>query len=84
MNYAVKWHPQAFKILKKLPDILIQRVLSKMDIVMQDPFHFLEHYEGENLYKLRIGDYRALIEVNSEQKLLLVQVFDHRAKVYKR
>ena len=84
MNYAVKWHPQAFKILKKLPDILIQRVLSKMDAVIQDPFRFLERYEGENLYKLRIGNYRALIEVNPEQKLLLIQVFDHRARVYNR
>ena len=84
MNYTIKWHPQAFKVLKRLPKSIIQRVLDKLDEVMKDPFRSLEHFEKENIYKLRIGHYRALIEINSEQKSLLVKVFDHRGKVYKR
>ena len=82
MNYTLKWHPQAFKVLEKLPKEIIQRVLNKFDLVIEDPFRFLEHYEGENLFKLRIGDYRALVEVNIQNKIILVKVFDHRSKVY--
>jgi len=51
---------------------------------MNDPFRFLEHYEGGRLYKLRIGYYRALIDIDPDQKMLLIKVFDHRSKVYKR
>ena len=82
MTYTLKWHPQAFKVLNKLQKETIQRVLDKFDLVVEEPFRFLEHYEGENLFKLRIGDYRALVEVNIRNKILLVKVFDHRSKIY--
>ena len=82
MTYVLKWHPQAFKVLEKLQKEIIRRVLNKFDLVIEEPFRFLEHYEGENLFKLRIGDYRALVEVNIQNKILLVKVFDHRGKVY--
>ena len=82
MTYTLKWHPQAFKVLDKLQKETIQRVLDKFDLVIEEPFRFLEHYEGENLFKLRIGDYRALVEVNIQTKILLVKIFDHRSKIY--
>ena len=84
MSYTLKWHPQAFKVLKKLSKDIIQRVLDKFDIVIEEPFKYLEHYEGKDLFKLRIGNYRALVKVNFEEKMLLVQVFDHRSKIYNR
>lgn len=84
MSYGLKWHPQAYKSLERLPKQLIQRVLRKFDAVIEDPFRYLEHFEGEGVYKLRIGEYRALIAVNEENKLLLVQAFDHRSRIYKR
>ncbi|MEW5897251.1 MAG: type II toxin-antitoxin system RelE/ParE family toxin [Nanoarchaeota archaeon] len=50
----------------------------------ENPFHFLEHYEGQDYYKYRIGDYRALIDVDFSAKLLKVQVLDHRRVIYKK
>jgi len=41
----------------------------------------LEHYEGQG-YKLRIGDYRALIDVDNQRKILFVRVFDKRGRIY--
>ena len=84
MTYAIKWHLQAYKVLRKLPKNIIERELCKVDRIVEDPFRFIEHYEGKNLYKLRIGNYRALIEVNHEKRLLLIKVFDHRSKIYQR
>lgn len=84
MTYAIKWHPQAYKVLRRLPKSIIERVLSKMDKIIEDPFRFLEHFEGKDLYKLRIGNYRALITINYEKRLLLVKVFDHREKIYQK
>ena len=84
MSYALKWHPIAYKTLTKLPKDIIQRVINKFDNVVVEPFRYLEHFEGSRLYKLRIGDYRALIEVDLNNQLLLVKVFDHRSRVYKK
>ncbi len=57
----IEWHSQAFKNLENLPKQLIEHILKKMERVAENPFRYLEHYEGEQVYKLRIGDYRALI-----------------------
>ena len=82
MSFRIEWHPKASKNLAKLPKDTIKRVLSKMDEVKEDPFRSLEHFEGQNFYKLRIGDYRALIDVDFQNKVLKVQVFDKRGRVY--
>ncbi len=83
MIFQVDWHPQAAKNLSKLPKEQIKRVLDKFDEVKEDPFRYLEHFAGEKVYKLRIGDYRALIDVDFVTKMLNVQVFDKRGRVYK-
>lgn len=83
MSYLIKWSPQAFKFLEKLPKQISERILKKLDEVKEDPFRFLEHYEGE-YYKLRIGDYRALIDVDFDKNVLLIQVLDKRGRIYKR
>jgi len=59
-------------------------VLDKFDEIGNDPFRYLEHYEGSELYKIRIGGYRALAEVIIKDKLILIKVFDKRGRVYKR
>ena len=84
MAWAVKWHPKAYQILKKLPKEILQRVINKIDAVKEEPFRFLEHYEGKKVYKLRIGDYRALIDIDFQNKLLLIRIFDHRSRIYDR
>ena len=67
-----------------LPKELIKRVLNRVDKVKEDPFRFLEHFEGgEKVYKLRVGDYRALVDVDFEKRVLSIQVFDKRGRVYR-
>lgn len=81
--YEIIWHPKAAKYVEKLPREIARRILNKCDEVAEDPFLYLEHFEGGG-YKLRIGDYRALIEVNFVRKVLLIKVFDKRGRIYER
>lgn len=82
MTFQVEWHPKACKNLSRLPPELIKRILKKVDEVKEDPFRYLEHFEGENVYKLRIGNYRALIEIDFKNNILYIQVFDKRGRIY--
>lgn len=84
MIYVIRWHPNAEAFLKKLPAEIARRIVRKLDRVAHVPFRFLEHYEGQDFYKLRIGDYRALIDVDMENKILFVQVVGHRKNIYER
>ena len=71
------------RFLQKLEKQVAERILNKLDKIALDPFHYLEHYEG-NSYKLRIGDYRIIIDINQRDKILTIQVFDNRGRVYKK
>jgi len=84
MSYSIEWDPKPFKFLNKLPKEVAMRILRKLDSVKENPFRYLEHYEGEDVYKLRIGDYRMLIDIDFENKILTIQVFDKRGRIYKR
>lgn len=83
MSYSIKWKPQPLKFLNKLQKSIALRVWDKLDKLKENPFRYLKHYESKG-YKLRIGIYRALIDVNSEKKILTIQVFDKRERIYKK
>lgn len=83
MNYSVKVDKKVQDFLDKLPQDVALRIVNKLEQIKENPFHFLEHYEGE-YYKLRIGDYRGLIDVDFNKKILFVRIFDKRGRVYKR
>ncbi len=81
MVYEVIWHPKAAKYVERLPKDIAKRILKKLDEVAENPFVYLEHFEGEG-YKLRIGDYRALIDADLQEKILRIRVFDKRGRIY--
>ncbi|MBT6774249.1 type II toxin-antitoxin system RelE/ParE family toxin [Candidatus Woesearchaeota archaeon] len=83
MTFSINWHPKTQDFLRKSPKHIAIRISKKVRSIKDKPFHFLEHYEGENVYKLRIGDYRALIDVDFTEKVLFVLHLEHRKKVYK-
>jgi len=83
MSYSIEWDQKAFKFLDKLQKDLGLRILDKLEEIKENPFRYLEHYEGEG-YKLRIGDYRALIDVDSKKRILFVRVLDKRGRIYKK
>ena len=83
MTYSVKLSKNAEKFLDKLPKNIALRILNKLEEIKDNPFRYLEYYEWEG-YKLRIGDYRALIDVDFDRKILFVRIIDKRGRIYKR
>ena len=83
MTYSIDWNPKAKKFLRKLPKEISKRIVLEVRFIKENPFNYLEHYEWNDFYKLRVGDYRLLIDVNHEHKELKVQVVGHRKDIYK-
>jgi len=84
MIYSVKLHPKVDKFLKKCEQSLTERIRTKLKLLESEPFRYLEHYEAKDIYKLRIGDYRALVDIDTLRKIVFVRVLDHRSRIYKR
>lgn len=83
MNYKIELGPKAEKVIIKLSQDISLRIINRLKRLEENPFRYLEHYEGDG-YKFRIGDYRALIDADIENKILVVRVLDKRGRIYKR
>ena len=84
MSFEVKFSKGATKFLRKLDKNVLDRIKSKFREVSKNPFRYLEHFEGQDWFKLRIGFFRALIDIDLERRILFVRVFDKRGRIYKR
>ena len=84
MDYSIKWSPQSSSFLDGLQKDIAKRILKKLDEVIENPFRYLNHYEVDEGYKLRIGNYRAIIDVDFQNKILFIRILDKRGRIYKR
>ncbi len=81
MRYEIKFKPRATKDLQALTSDIRQRVVAKIE-VMQDGLSGdvkrLTDFTPE--YRLRVGDYRVLFEVDGNQ--IVVYRVKHRRDAY--
>ena len=84
MVWVVSLSPDVQNFLKKIDSQIEKRIKKGLKKLETDnPFHFLEHYEGDDYYKYRIGNYRALVDPDFSNKIIRVRVLDHRSVIYK-
>ncbi len=81
--YKIEFSKQATKFIRNLQEDIKERIKQKFIRIKLNPFRYLEHYEGDYDYKLRIGDYRSLIDIDFKRKILFVRVMDNRGRIYK-
>jgi mRNA interferase RelE/StbE len=81
MSYNIEFSSTCKKFLKQLNKDVALRILEKFEEIKENPFRYIDHYEGK-YYKVRIGDYRALMDIDFERKILFVRVFDKRGRIY--
>ncbi len=84
MTFSVELHPRVEAFLEKLEPLVAERIRAKLRHLKDDPFRFLKHYAEANVYKLRVGQYRALVEVDKKESVVYVQHMDHRKRIYKK
>jgi mRNA interferase RelE/StbE len=76
--------PQADEQLADLNSEARKRILKKLDEATEWTDHRLEPLTGYPYYKLRAGDYRAIIDWDRETDVLTVLAVGHRRNVYDR
>ena len=81
MTYEVYLLPKANKKLEKFPDA--ERIKEKLKTLKNFPNVRNVIKIGENLYRMRIGDYRALFKVYEKEKVIDVINVNVRGRIYK-
>lgn len=83
MSYTIIWSPKSKKRLKKLEQKITISIIKKVEEIKTNPLHFLERLTKIKAFKLRVGDYRIIIDIKRNEKKLDVLILGHRKDVYK-
>jgi mRNA interferase RelE/StbE len=88
LTWSVEWDDRARRELRQL-DRQVQRTIlryfSERIATEDDPRRFgkpLRH-ELQGLWRYRIGDYRAVCQIENDHLVVLVLAVDHRRQVYR-
>jgi len=76
---VIIWHCR--DDLLKLEPSLRKRIINKVKTIQNNPYHYVEKLSGFPFYKLRIGDYRVILEIKQDLHVIMVA---HRSVVYKK
>jgi len=83
MKYKIKVEKRAVQELDKLDQIISRRLIKDIKELREGIEHKdVKRLKGSSLYRLRIGNYRVILEIIED--LIKVLKVGHRKNVYKR
>ncbi|MFH1432222.1 MAG: type II toxin-antitoxin system RelE/ParE family toxin [archaeon] len=85
MMFGIKYSSQALKFLKSADKVLAKRLIEKIESLQEKPvLHDTKILEGssEKMFRVRVGSYRILYEVDHENKVIGIVKIDKRSRVY--
>lgn len=84
MSYSVILKDSAERELDRLPSALHARIVQKLRSLESTPRPSgVKKLQGHQGYRIRVGDYRILFEVDDRQRLVYVYSVAHRKEVYR-
>ena len=81
--YDVYFTDTSIKQLKKIEKGIQKRIIAAIERIRIRPESFVKRLVGEPYYKLRVGDYRVIIDINKGKMIIMVIFIGHRKKIYK-
>jgi len=80
--FQIELTETAKDFLKKLQKKDVEIILNKIYSIRENPYRFLKRLQGEKLWRLRVGDYRAVVDVIVSMNKIMVIRIGHRKNVY--
>ncbi|TKB82095.1 MAG: type II toxin-antitoxin system RelE/ParE family toxin [Nitrospira sp.] len=85
MRYRLAIKPSASRELERLDDQVLRRVDEAILKLAENPRpHGAKKLSGVPLYRIRVGTFRIVYEVNDAQHLVTVVTIGHRREVYRK
>jgi mRNA interferase RelE/StbE len=86
MPYRIELTHRAEKDLDRLPTDVKIRIIHKIETLSENPRpHGVEKLSGEEgFYRIRVGDYRVIYEIQDDVILVLVLRLGHRSDIYRK
>ena len=83
MTYAVVFSQTAEKQLKKLDKNRQERILLSLERIKVRPYDFVKKLSGYPYFRLRVGDYRVILDIKNKELIVFIIEIGHRKNIYK-
>lgn len=82
--YSAIYDDVALQDLGKIEKKTRKRIFEKIHSTKENPFHYFEKLTSRDEFKLRVGDYRVIADIDEKTKRISILFIDHRKNVYKK
>ena len=84
--YKVVYKKAAIKAMAKMPEGIRSKMTDTLEMIAEDPNAYQgdwKHLSGSPYWRLRLGGYRAICDLQEDQLVLLVVKAGPRGDIYK-
>ncbi|MFH1095593.1 MAG: type II toxin-antitoxin system RelE/ParE family toxin [Candidatus Micrarchaeota archaeon] len=82
MRWELVYSPASRQWLRGCERVVSEALVRKLGSCRENPHHFFERLAGLPYYKLRVGDYRVIADLQEQIRIIAVLHVGHRKKVY--
>jgi mRNA interferase RelE/StbE len=86
IKYQIRFKLSSAKEFKNLPSNIQKRIEEVLEKMIENPriSGVIKLRGDDKLYRIRVGDYRLVFEIDDSEKLIKITRIRHRQDVYKK
>ena len=84
MTYEIIFSDKALRQIKKLEKNVQERIIAVLERIRIRPETYVTKLVGDPGYKLRVGDYRVILDIDNKILRILILKVGHRKNTYDR
>ncbi len=83
--WQITYHKSAVRALGRMPRNVARRIRDRIEQLAQNPYapdNNVARLQGRDGYRLRVGDWRVIYDLNDDQLIVLILEIGSRGSVY--
>lgn len=80
--FQIQYSSEAVVQLRKLESIAAKRIIKKIESSLNDPHTVFRGLSGRDEYKLRVGNYRIIADIDEANHVIFIRSLGHRKNIY--
>ena len=81
--FEIEFSMSAEKQLSKLEKQIQIRIISTLERIRIRPYPYVKRLIGSAYFRLRVGDYRVILDIIEDRLIIYVIELGHRSEIYK-
>lgn len=83
MSYEITFTDTSRRQFRKLERDVQERIIKALERIRIRPESYVKKLVGDPGYRLRVGDYRVILDIQKSELIILVIKIGHRKNIYK-